>query len=365
MLQVVLLFLASLSLAVTLVGSIRIARRITRPLSELAAAAHAVERGDPGVKVNVTGNDEIGELARAFEGMVKGLTERDSIRDALGKVASSEVVAQLLQGEIELGGEEIVATVMFTDIRNYTVLCETLTPQQSLMLLNEFLTAISEMVDAHGGVVDKYLGDGVMALFGAPVTRPDDCQRALECALRIRARVEGLGPRLAELGLPHPGIGIGINTSSVIAGNIGSPTRLNYTVLGDGVNLASRLEGLTKRYHVPIVVGTLTRESVRGIVWRELDKVRVRGKTVAERIYEPLGREGEVPAQDLARLARWNAALTAFRERHFKEARAGFESLADEHGYARLTSLYLGYLRNLAVDPPGADWDAAFTLYDK
>ena len=365
MLQVVLLFLASFSLAVTLAGSIRIARRITRPVSQLAAAAREIERGNYGVKVNITGGDEIGELARAFEGMVKGLSERDSIRDALGKVASSEVVTQLLQGQIELGGEELVASVMFTDIRNYTVLCETLTPQQSLLLLNQFLTAISEVVEAHGGVVDKYLGDGVMALFGAPVTREDDSQRAVECALEIRRRVEALGPSLAERGLPHPDIGIGLNTSSVIAGNIGSPSRLNYTVLGDGVNLASRLEGLTKRYHVPIVVGSLTQAAVKGIVWRELDKVRVRGKTVAERIYEPLGREGEVAASELERLARWHEALRAFRDRRFKEARAAFEGLAHERGYSRITSLYLGYLRNLAADPPGPDWDAAFTLYDK
>jgi adenylate cyclase len=365
MLQVVLLFLASLSLAITLVGSIRIARRITRPVAQLAAAAREIARGNYGVRVDITGDDEIGELARAFQGMVKGLAERDSIRDVLGKVASIEVVAQLMRGQIELGGKELVATIMFTDIRNYTMLCETLTPQQSLLLLNEFLTAISEVIEAHGGVVDKYLGDGAMGIFGAPVTRDDDSQRALDCALEIRRRVEALGPALAARGLPHPDIGIGINTSSVIAGNIGSPSRLNYTVLGDGVNLAARLEGLTKRYHVPIVVGSMTRETVTGIVWRELDKVRVRGKTVAERIYEPLGREGEVPAQDVARLARWHEALAAFRERRFKQARAAFESLADERGYVRLTSLYLGYLRNLAADPPGDDWDAAFTLYDK
>ena len=365
MLQVVLLFLASLSLAITLAGSIRIARRITRPVSQLAAAAREVERGNYDVRVNITSEDEIGELARAFDGMVKGLTERDSMRDALGKVASSEVVAQLLHGQIELGGEELVATVMFSDIRNYTVLCEALTAQQSLLMLNEFLTAISEVVEAHGGVVDKYLGDGVMAIFGAPVTREDDAQRALDCALEIRRRVEDLGPALAARGLPHPDIGIGINTSNVIAGNIGSPSRLNYTVLGDGVNLASRLEGLTKRYHVPIVVGSLTREAVRGMVWRELDKVRVRGKTVADRIYEPLGREGEVPPQDLARLARWHEALAAFRDRRFKQARAALESLADERGYVRLTAIYLGYLRSLAADPPDEDWDASFTLYDK
>ncbi len=365
MLQAVLLFLASFSLAVTLAGSIRIARRITRPVSQLADAAREIARGNYDVHVHTGGGDEIGELSRAFDGMVKGLAERDNIRDALGKVASSEVVVQLLAGRIALGGEERDVTVMFTDIRNFTALCETLTPVQSLQLLNEFLTAISEVVEAHEGVVDKYLGDGVMAIFGAPVTRPDDAQRALDCALEIRRRVEGLGPGLAARGLPHPEIGLGMNTSRVIAGNMGSPSRLNYTVLGDGVNLAARLEGLTKRYHVPIVVGSATREDVTGIVWRELDKVRVRGKTVPERIFEPLGREGEVSAAELLRLARWHEGLEAFRQRKWIEARAAFEALADERGYVRLAAIYLGYLRDLMARPPGDDWDAAFTLYDK
>src|SRR6185295_4574230 len=124
-------------------------------------------------------------------------------RDVLGKVASSEVVAQLMDSRIELGGAEVDATVIFTDIRNYTAICETLTPQQSLLMLNQFLTTISEVVEAHGGVVDKYLGDGVMAVFGAPVTRPDDTQRAVDAALEIRARVDALGPVLAARGLPH------------------------------------------------------------------------------------------------------------------------------------------------------------------
>jgi adenylate cyclase len=364
-LQAVLLLLASFSMAITLAGGMRIARRITRPLSELAGAAREVAKGNYDVRLRIESDDEIGDLSRAFEGMVKGLAERDGMRDALGKVASSEVVMQLLKGEIELGGEEREVSVMFTDIRNFTALCETLTPQQSLQLLNQFLTAISEVVESHGGVVDKYLGDGVMAIFGAPVTRPDDAQRALECALEIRRRVAALGPALAARGLPHPDIGIGVNTSGVIAGNIGSPTRLNYTVLGDGVNLASRLEGLTKRYLVPIVAGALTRERVAGIVWRELDKVRVRGRTVAERIYEPMGRVGEVSPQDLERLERWHAALEHFRERRWPRARTGFEALASERAYARLASLYLGYLRELVANPPGPDWDAAFTLYDK
>ncbi|MGZ5096865.1 MAG: adenylate/guanylate cyclase domain-containing protein, partial [Usitatibacter sp.] len=364
-LQAVLLFLASFSVAVTLVGGIRIAKRITRPLSQLAEAAREVARGNYEVRVGHTGDDEIGELSRAFDNMVRGLVERDSMRDALGKVASSEVVTQLLQGQIELGGEEREVTVMFTDIRNFAALCETLSPQQSLSLLNQFLTAISRVVEEHEGVVDKYLGDGVMAIFGAPVTRPDDAQRALDCALEIRRRVAALGPALAARGLPHPDIGIGVNTSRVIAGNIGSPTRLNYTVLGDGVNLASRLEGLTKRYLVPIVVGSLTRDNSSGIVWRELDKVRVKGRKVPERIYEPLGRDGEVSPADLALLVRWHDALSDFRERRWSRAQTVFESLAAETGYARLAAIYLGYTRELLARPPGDDWDAAFTLYDK
>jgi adenylate cyclase len=366
LLEAVLLIIAGLSLAVTLAGAIRIARRITGPVSQLGAAAREIERGNYSVRVGGEASDEIGELARAFDRMAAGLAERDNMRDILGKVASNEVVTRLLEGgDIELGGEERDVTVMFTDIRNFTALVEELTPDQSLQLLNEFLTVISEVIEAHGGVVDKYLGDGVMALFGAPITRDDDAQRALDCALEIRRRVEALGPVLAERHLPHPQIGIGINTSRVIAGNIGSPSRLNYTVLGDGVNLASRLESLTKRYHVPIVMGHATREKVRGIVCRELDKVRVRGRTVPERIFEPLAREGELAPAEMARLAQWHEALEMFRMRRWGPAAAAFAELATVPGYERVTFLYLGYVRDLEANPPGDGWDGAFTLDEK
>jgi adenylate cyclase len=364
-LQALLLVVATASLAVTLVGGIRIARRITRPVSQLAGAAREIALGNYTVRVDASGGDEIGELAAAFNGMAQGLTERDAMRDVLGKVASIEVVEKLLSGGIELGGTELEAAVMFTDIRNFTGLCEQLTPQQSLAMLNTFLTEITAVIVQHGGVVDKYLGDGVMAVFGAPVTRPDDVQRALEAAWEVRMRLEAMGPELAARGLPHPLVGVGLNASRVVAGNIGSPTRLNYTVLGDGVNLASRLEGLTKRYLVPIVVGSVVRERSSGFVFRELDKVRVRGRKSAERIYEPIGREGRVGEDELRRLGRWNVALADFRERRWSHARAALEALASEPGYARLSALYLGYLRELDALPPGPDWDGAFTLYDK
>jgi adenylate cyclase len=365
-LQAALLFVAALSVAVTLAGAIRIARRITRPVSLLAEAAREVARGNYDVRVGSSGRDEISELSRAFDAMTQGLAERDRVREVLGKVASSEVVEQFLEGQVELGGAEVDATVMFTDIRNFTGICETLTPQQSLVMLNTFLTTISEVVERNGGVVDKYLGDGVMAVFGAPVTRPDDIDRAIGAALEIRRRVSDLGPALSARGLPHPQVGVGLNTSRLVAGNVGSPRRLNYTVLGDGVNLASRLEGLTKRYHVPIVVGERTRMAAKlDVVFRELDKVRVKGKSVAERIFEPLGFTAELAGAQIERLAAWHGALEHFRHRSWSAARVGFEALAAHEGYARLTQVYLGYIRELEAHPPAPDWDAAFTLYDK
>ncbi|QJR15772.1 adenylate/guanylate cyclase domain-containing protein [Usitatibacter palustris] len=364
-LEVLLYFLASFSMAVTLYGAIRIARRITRPIAHLASAAREIEKGNYDVRVDATGSFEISELAQAFGGMTRGLAERDNMRDVLGKVSSAAVAAQLLTGQIELGGEERDASVIFTDVRNFTALAEKLSPTQSLALLNEFLTEISAIVEDHGGVVDKYMGDGVMAVFGAPVARPDDGQRALEAALAIRDGVRALGRRLAARGQPDPEVGVGLNTSRVIAGNIGSPTRLNYTVLGDGVNLAARFEGLTKRYQVPIVCGERTKAVSSGVVFRELDKVRVRGKTVPVRIFEPIAREGTLTPMEVDLLGIWHAAITDFRERRWSRARVAFESLSEERGYVRLAQLYLGYLADLESRTPGPDWDGAFTLYEK
>jgi adenylate cyclase len=365
LLEVVLLFLAALAIAVTLTGAIRIARRITLPIANLAAAAREVERGNYDIDVTVTGSFELSELAKAFSGMTRGLIERDNMRDILGKVSSNQVADQLLKGEIELGGAEVEATVMFTDVRNFTALAEKLTPTQSLQLLNEFLTEISKIIELHGGVVDKYIGDGVMGVFGAPVPRADDAQRSVMAALAIRDGVRTLGKSLAARGMPNPEVGCGMNTSRMIAGNIGSPTRLNYTVLGDGVNLASRLESLTKRYHVPIVSGSRTRDQVQGVVWRELDKVRVRGRVNTERIFEPLALKGAMSAYDLDKLNSWHTALENFRMRRWAMARASFEMLCTHRGYERLCDVYQGYIREFELRAPGPDWDGAFTLYEK
>ncbi len=369
-LKVVLLVLVLVSLVISVIVSIRIARRISRPVTALAAVANRISSGEY-VSVGemaptaMTLKDEIGDLAKAFDGMSRGLEERDKMRDVLGKVASPAVAERLLRDQIELGGEVREVTVLFADIRNFTTLCERLTPHQSLTLLNRYLECINSVVDEFGGVIDKYMGDGAMALFGAPIAQPDDPRRAVMAALEINRRVAQLGKRLAAEGMPNPEVGIGVNTSRAIAGNVGTPSRLNYTVLGDGVNLAARLEGLTKRYRVAIVVGEETMRRVPDIAYRELDKVRVKGKSVAVRIFEPLGPADSIAAADRASLDRWQAALEAFRQRDWNTARAAFESLRSTPAYQRPAELHLGYIRDFDKQSPDETWDGTFTLYEK
>ena len=364
-LKLALLFLAGVSLLITLVGSIRIARRITRPVRRLAEGAKRVAAGNYAEPIALTEDDEIGELATAFNNMSKGLTERDQVRDILGKVASHEVAEQLLKKTIELGGEERDVTVLFADIRDFTALCESRPPAETIGLLNRYLTSINAIIDAHEGVIDKYTGDGVMALFGAPISRPDDPQRAVLAALAINTRMRQLARELAAEQLPNPDVGIGVNTSRVVAGNIGSPSRLNYTVLGDGVNLASRLESLTKRYQVPIIVGEKTAAAARNIAYLELDKVRVSGKMIAVRIFQPLGLVDQLDPALRDLMDRHHRAITLFRGRKWLAAEADFRALCLLPGHQHIAKIYLGYVAEFAAQEPGDDWDGTFTLGNK
>lgn len=354
-----------MSLLITILGSNLIARRITQPVSALVSAVGRISKGDYSEALGIRRNDDIGKLANAFNDLSRGLEERDRVQDLLGKVTSPAIANQLLKQEINLGGEERVVTILFADIRNFTTLCEILTPRQSLELLNRYLAVMNMVIEKHGGVIDKYTGDGVMALFGAPVSQQDDAKQALLAALEMKDKLDELTKKLALENLPDPDVGIGINTARVIAGNIGSHSRLNYTVLGDGVNLAARFEGLTKRYGVKIVVGESTYEAVPNIEYKELDKVRAKGKTVPVRIFEPLGLKGQLPASTSELLLEYHKALSEFRDREWETARQKFAYLADHQDYARICSIYLGYIERLSNTENLAEWDGAFTLYEK
>lgn len=363
-----LLLLAALlvtGLAVSYAIGILIARSVTRPVRLLVESAHKIEQGEYSHHADVRQQDEIGDLATAFNSMARGLEEKDRVRDLLGKVVSPAIARQLLSKKIELGGEELTATILFSDVRNFTSLCENCSPTEILTLVNAYLTKISTVIDAHGGVVDKYMGDAVMALFGVPFPHDDDPVRAVNTAMGMRSALTELNVELAGRGMPQLDIGIGINTGIVVAGNMGSPTRLNYTVIGDGVNLASRLEALTKRYHVGIVVGEATMAAVPGMVFRELDKVRVKGKNVPVTIHEPVGRAGTLSVDTVEELKQYHTALKFYRERDLARARVEILSLLEAHPGCRLYEIYLGYINHFSSVAMGDDWDGSFVLYDK
>ena len=276
---VVLLSLSGLLLS--LFGAYFIARSVTRPVRFLLHAVQRVERGEYSHAVEVRQQDEIGELASAFNRMVRGLAERDRVRDLFGKFVSRDVAEKLLSGEVVLGGEDRVVTVLFSDLRNFTALSERRTPREVVALLNSYLARMSNVIEKNQGVVDKYLGDGIMAIFGAPTACEDDAGNAIQAATEMIAELAGLNLELAAAGLPELNIGIGINTGVVMAGSMGSPNRLNYTVIGDDVNLAARIEGLTKRaeFGARIIVTEATvKASKRAFATRSLGRVPVRGK---------------------------------------------------------------------------------------
>ena len=294
-LERIVLYISLAALAAATLAALWIARSISQPVQQLAAHTKLVAAGDYTRRIDLPREDELGQLASAFNHMTTGLADRDRVRDLLGKVVSPEIAAQLLQSDMKLGGEERVVTILFCDLRDFTSFSEKLPPTEVLALLNRYLDRMSIIIEQHGGVIDKYIGDAIMALFGAPVASPDAPERAIAAARDMARALDLLNRELMSEGKSTLGFGIGINTARVVAGNMGSKTRLNYTVIGDGVNLASRLEGLTKdpAYGTPIIVSDATLAAMKTRPpARELGEVKVKGKAESVKIFA-LSAKGE------------------------------------------------------------------------
>jgi adenylate cyclase len=278
-----------------------------------------------------------------------------------------ELVAQMVKSdeEFSLVGENREMTVMFTDIRGFTSISENLEPQELTELMNRFLDWVTKIIHQHQGTIDKYMGDAVMAFWGAPLHDQAHADHAISAALAIIPALQEFNLKQTERGWPEIIIGIGINSGNMCVGNMGSNFRMAYTVLGDAVNLGSRLEGLTKRYQCRIIVSEMTRNLATRYAYRELDIVRVKGKKEPIGIFEPVDAIEKMNTSLLVELQLQKTAIDLYRERQWRSAREQFEKLTIAYPDVFLYRLYLKRLDVFQSSPPPSDWDGVYTYLKK
>jgi adenylate cyclase len=293
--------------------------------------------------------------------------ERVRIKKAFQSFVAPEVVNQIIRhpDKLRLGGERREISILFSDIRGFTTLSETMEPEAIVEVLHGYLNPMSEIVVEHGGTLDKYIGDAIMALFGAPLEQPDHSRRACATALDMVRKLRELDREWVEQGRPALKVGIGINSGLVSVGNMGSNRLFDYTAIGDNVNLASRLEGLNKFYGTEILVAGATVQHLdNGFIFREVDLVRVKGKKHPIAIYEILG-EG-APEDKLARfLELYHEGLACLRGTRWGEGLEAFQAASELNPRDALCAHYLQLIQKYAANPPGPDWDGITTMLEK
>jgi adenylate cyclase len=284
--------------------------------------------------------------------------------DLFGQYVPPELVEEMARNpeSYSMEGRNEELTVLFADIRSFTSLSEGMDPKELTHLMNDYLGAMTDVIRAQRGTLDKYIGDAIMAFWGAPVSDPEHARHAVLTALAMQQSVTALAEPFRARGWPPLQIGIGINTGVMTVGDMGSPVRKAYTVMGDAVNLGSRLEGITKEYGVGIVVGEQTREKIADISFRELDRVRVKGKDEPVAIYEPLGLTAELPAATLDELKLWQHALRLYRARDWDQAELQMYNLSQRSPACRLYALYAERIVALRASPPDDSWNGV-TIY--
>ena len=259
------------------------------------------------------------------------------------------------------GAQTREMSVLFSDIRGFTTISESLSASDLSELMNLYLTPMTSIIHTTRGTIDKYIGDAVMAFWGAPLNDPDHAHHAIKGGLAMLERLKGVQEIFQDRGWPEIKIGVGINSGIMSVGDMGSEFRMAYTVLGDAVNLASRLEGLTKNYGVEIIVGQATKESVDDYVFRELDMVRVKGKEQPVSIYEPIAMFDEISAEEEDEMALFHECLQHFRQQDWDTAETILTELNRTYPDRLLYTLYLQRIMAYRADPPGEEWDGVFT----
>ena len=350
-----------------------VTRRMLEPIANLRESAAAVAKGDLDIEVEPRTRDEIGDLALAFNQMVAGLRERESIKETFSSYVDPRIVGHLLSpGNEDQEGDRREMTVFFSDIEGFTGISEQLTPKSLVKLINHYLGDMSVPIQEQDGVIDKFIGDAIVAYWGPPFVRDRDqavlgCRAGLACLERLELFQEQV-PEITGLrqGAPTINIRIGIATGPVVIGNIGSTKMRNYTLMGDTVNLASRLEGACKEYGVRMLVSEATAEAVREeIDLREIDTIAVKGKSEPSRIFEPLGRAADAGATIRILRESFATGLAAYRAQDWGKAKTAFSKCLETAPEDRPSQTFLARIDMLKTAPPGADWDGVWRMSTK
>ncbi len=372
--EVLTVSIASTALAVLLgvALSVIFANGIVGPIRRLVSGTQEIASGNLEIALPRTTRDEIGDLTRSFNTMALGLRDRERIKQTFGRYIDPRIVEKLLDNQADTGlGTRETMAVFFSDVAGFTSISEKLTPPALVSLMNRYLTVMSERVRSRDGVIDKFVGDAIMAFWGPPfVAAEQRSQLACESALDQVAELDGFNSQLGEaLGirsvLDPIDLRIGIHTGEVVAGNIGSETARNFTIMGDTVNLASRLEGANKQYGSRILISEAAWAETTGLVARELDLIQVKGKEEPVRVFELLGRQGALSEETLRWVKAFEQGLVLYRQRRWEDADQAFrhsQELRPGDQAARLFVARSAYFRD---NPPEAGWTGVWKMKTK
>lgn len=368
------LVLTVLAAVLGLVFAVFVSMGITRPVRRLLDGTRAVEAGRLDGSIDVTTRDEIGQLTSAFNNMVEQLRHKEKMRETFGRYIDPRVVEGLINRQSLTGtdGERRVMTVLFCDMKGFTSLSEGMTPQGLVKVMNHYLSTMSGPIRTHHGIIDKYIGDAIMAYWGPPFNEDgEQAQLACLAAIDMARRGAALRTELPELlgvrTVPSDcDVRIGVATGEVLVGSIGSEFMMSYTVMGDAVNLASRLEGANKIYGSHSLVSAPTIALAGDVIeFREIDRLVVVGQNRVETVFDILGRKDELMPEQLVLQRQYSEGLAAYRARNWDEARRAFSAALEAVPGDGPCKAFIKRIGDFQANPPAADWDGAWVLDQK
>ena len=299
--------------------------------------------------------------------ILEDLSTEKRLKGTLARYMTKEIADQLMDSDAQLGGQMRELSILFSDIRNFTTISERLGPQETVVMLNEYFSLMVDTLFQHGGILDKFIGDAMLAIFGAPFSTGEDADRAVTTAIAMMRALKQFNASRMLKNQETIAIGIGIATDNVLVGNIGSMKRMDYTVIGDGVNLASRLEGATKFYHSDILISEKTYEQLKHpYKVREVDLIRVKGKLQPVKVLQILDHHDEQSFPCLEEVVGYtHRGIDFYRQQRWEEALADFESVIRLHRHDELARMYVSCCHFFMSKPPGDQWDGVWTMTSK